>query len=1000
MAVTFTDTFTGAEDSTLEGRTGWTTSGVFPVDAQGLKLNASNQVKNTSGNGCLAYVDSGSADSYAQALMYGPLFASTLTAICVRCVDYNNFVGIRPWTSTTAYFFKMVGGVYTAIGAAVEGLSLVVGQEWRLEVEGDTLRWYLDDVQMGGDRDITGVLSGSKTGLYAANTAVDPVFDTFEAGTIGVANIITITEESDRKVYAHVSGASNKVVSGTYVGSPTEIEYRVEDYDSGSVISGHDWQTLDASPSGGTYSGTINLPKGDWYKVLTRWSNDNSVSSETTSRFGVGFVVENAGQSNAVSQFTSGSVVTADDRTSIFDGVSLWTLPLGQHAISWMNQLAQNEGCVVGAFDTAAGSSSIVAHLSGGGNYPTRQNYLTAAGGDVNLMLWTQGEADASGSMSQAVYESHLATLYTDILTRTGRVAADCPMFIVVTGREDGEAGNDSGWQDIRQAQKAFADTTTGVFISAEAVALGMEDSLHYDTASKASLSTRIGQSIINYLGHSAYDGRGPIVSAIQWGGSTIEIDYNLNGSSSVVLSGLVTGHDVSNDDFSSTENISSSSSSGNKVTLTMSSPLSGTVKVRSMYGQDPDVANIPVGTVLTDAPAFSMTLPVTGLEVSSPTFTGSIADQSGSVTDAISLDVSSNWTESPNNYQVTSGALPDGLSLSNSGVISGSLTTGQTNSGIVITASNLAGGAVSNAFEWVVISPDDVPDSFTFNAVSNAEPSTTNIESNAVTISGINIPSAISIVGGEYAVDSGGGFGPFTSAPGTISNSNQVKLRTDSSASFSALTSATLTVGGVSDAFEVTTRAGDTTPDPFAFVDQTDVPVNFLIASNAVTITGIEAASNVTVLNGEYSIEGGGYTTSPGSITNGQQVSVRHVSSAFNSTDNNTILTVGGVSDTFTSTTIAGGGGGGGFTDDDRDTLNAIQADIAALNDFDPNTAIIEGSETWLQAMRLIRADAAGSIADDDAGNYVIKSADGLKDRITGTYADSSRTITGTDVT
>ncbi len=82
-----------------------------------------------------------------------------------------------------------------------------------------------------------------------------------------------------------------------------------------------------------------------------------------------------------------------------------------------------------------------------------------------------------------------------------------------------------------------------------------------------------------------------------------------------------------------------------------------------------------------------------------------------------------------------------------------------------------------------------------------------------------------------------------------------------------------------------------------------------------------------------------------------------------------------------------------------DNSGITQIQSDIAALNDFDPNTAIIEGSETWLQAMRLIRADAAGSIVDDDAGNYVIKSADGLKDRITGTYADSSRTITGTDV-
>jgi hypothetical protein len=76
------------------------------------------------------------------------------------------------------------------------------------------------------------------------------------------------------------------------------------------------------------------------------------------------------------------------------------------------------------------------------------------------------------------------------------------------------------------------------------------------------------------------------------------------------------------------------------------------------------------------------------------------------------------------------------------------------------------------------------------------------------------------------------------------------------------------------------------------------------------------------------------------------------------------------------------------------------IQVDIDSLNDFNPDAAVVESGETWTQSMRLVRANAAGSIVDDDVSSGVIKSADGTKDRIEFSYIDGSRTITGTDVT
>jgi hypothetical protein len=60
----------------------------------------------------------------------------------------------------------------------------------------------------------------------------------------------------------------------------------------------------------------------------------------------------------------------------------------------------------------------------------------------------------------------------------------------------------------------------------------------------------------------------------------------------------------------------------------------------------------------------------------------------------------------------------------------------------------------------------------------------------------------------------------------------------------------------------------------------------------------------------------------------------------------------------------------------------------------------IMENGESFQEAVRLIRAFAAGDVEDDGAGNAVIKSLDGLVDRITATYDRNtgSRTVTATN--
>ncbi|HXH24043.1 MAG TPA: hypothetical protein VNI78_02265 [Vicinamibacterales bacterium] len=104
-----------------------------------------------------------------------------------------------------------------------------------------------------------------------------------------------------------------------------------------------------------------------------------------------------------------------------------------------------------------------------------------------------------------------------------------------------------------------------------------------------------------------------------------------------------------------------------------------------------------------------------------------------------------------------------------------------------------------------------------------------------------------------------------------------------------------------------------DDVPDAFTFTDQTGVPTSSIIESNLITITGIDTASAWSITGGEASINGGAYSSAGGTVDNGDTIRVRHTSSASASTATNTVLTVGGVSDTFTSTTAAASSPGQG---------------------------------------------------------------------------------------
>jgi hypothetical protein len=102
---------------------------------------------------------------------------------------------------------------------------------------------------------------------------------------------------------------------------------------------------------------------------------------------------------------------------------------------------------------------------------------------------------------------------------------------------------------------------------------------------------------------------------------------------------------------------------------------------------------------------------------------------------------------------------------------------------------------------------------------------------------------------------------------------------------------------------------APDVTPSAFSFTDATDVELSTLTESNAIIVAGIDAVVDLTITGGEYQINGGAWASTATTVTVGDSIKVRGISSDLNSTSVSVVLTIGGVSDTFTITTEAAPG-------------------------------------------------------------------------------------------
>jgi hypothetical protein len=161
---------------------------------------------------------------------------------------------------------------------------------------------------------------------------------------------------------------------------------------------------------------------------------------------------------------------------------------------------------------------------------------------------------------------------------------------------------------------------------------------------------------------------------------------------------------------------------------------------------------------------------------------------------------------------------------------------------------------------------------------------------------------------GGVYKSMYGGTLAAEESILVTISiNSKANSLAFGSYSDTVSFANTTNGTGATTRSVSLTVTNEDTTPDPFSFTPQTGVALNTVVISNSIPVSGINSPAQISITGGKYLINNGLFTDAPGTVNNGDTVRVQVIASSNYAATTNATLAIGGVSGTFSVTTLPG---------------------------------------------------------------------------------------------
>lgn len=422
-------------------------------------------------------------------------------------------------------------------------------------------------------------------------------------------------------------------LTGTMIGSSKTIEAKITESVAGTTVQvgGQDWNTIAASVSTGSFSGSLSLvPTGGPYKVELRFSDSSFQTSRIAGNFYVGHVETSEGESLGERQWRivnspdadlagtfrfcggpyggwvpNGDAKVAGERGGPYGG---------DGAVRFLNLLYTALSKPVADVQLAVGGTTTSQWMQGGDAYSgtwgnnlydfiiyamTSASVKGAPGWNVASTHLALGINDAIAGVTKATYKANITAIIAGRRTDSGN--ASFVYMLRQPGRSTSASITDDVLNDIRQATLEINDTDANVYVPGNTCVHAIEDATGHmtDEAREIDAAWRARQSA-KIAGIAATGAEGPkiasvaasanvaVVSVTHAGGTTLK---DLSGSASGTG---ITGFRLRVDGTMRT--ITAAVLSAGTVRLTFSGAALA-VGVSSLdvdyhYGRNPDVTN------------------------------------------------------------------------------------------------------------------------------------------------------------------------------------------------------------------------------------------------------------------------------------------------------------------------------------------------------------------------------------------------------------------------
>ena len=130
---------------------------------------------------------------------------------------------------------------------------------------------------------------------------------------------------------------------------------------------------------------------------------------------------------------------------------------------------------------------------------------------------------------------------------------------------------------------------------------------------------------------------------------------------------------------------------------------------------------------------------------------------------------------------------------------------------------------------------------------------------------------------------------------------------------------------GAVTLNTSLTWTSGTTNVNSFVFNAKDYQPLSTTIYSNSISVIGNTIPAPISIGGGQYSVNGGAFTSSSGTVNNGDIVQVSVISSGLQDGLTSCTLTISSQSATFNVTTIPTGGGGTNFYVNNNSAVQSV---------------------------------------------------------------------------